>query len=201
MATLAPGTRVVLRPGVRETLRFAPPAGDDLLIAVHAGALRAGAGNLLTLVVAMRDDAISWLGALDERMLATTADDLAPDPRRLVRSQLLAGNDLWRVVWPGPLLTATGDVATTVYGGDRPWLVVGETTAGERIACPLNSASGGAKWWTPLLEPADLPFAGSKSSLVELAHLWAIGRPADARKAISGRGQDTVGAAIRRYYG
>lgn len=71
MATLAPGTRVDMAPDWRAMLVFPPPTGSDLSIAVHSGALRAGASSLLTEVVALVARDIVWAGAVDERMVAT----------------------------------------------------------------------------------------------------------------------------------
>jgi hypothetical protein len=175
MATFAPGTRVAIDPKERLKLRFPPPAGTDLVIGVHPAAMKA-ASNRLTVAATIGEGRLQWIGALDERMLIPTTDR-ASDPRPTIRSHLLVAADLWRVVRPGLLVTATtARPLYTVYDGDRPWIIVGETSSGSPTAVPLNDARGGAKWWTPTVSQADLEFAGAKTSHVELAHPWWHGR-------------------------
>jgi hypothetical protein len=66
MATIAPGTEVVLRAGEAAKLRFPPPESVRLYVAVHEGALKAGEGNRLTQVVGCVEDELHWVGALGD---------------------------------------------------------------------------------------------------------------------------------------
>lgn len=199
MATLEPGTRVAIDPQERAKLRFPPPDESNLLIGVHRAAMKAPC-NLLTLVASIRDDSLLWIGALDERMLIPTTGHAA-DPRPVIRSRLLVGAVLWRVVRPGLLVTGvTQRPLYTVYDGDRPWIIIGETSMGSSIAVPLNDPRGGSKWWTPTVGRADLRFAGAKASNVELAHPWTLGDESEVVGDVAAGARATITDAITRYY-
>jgi hypothetical protein len=92
---------------------------------------------------------------------------------------------------------------STVYDGSdlRPWIVVGETAAGDLVAAPLNDAQQNPKWWTPIITQVDMSFPGNnKDGQVELAHLWTLpgALAADGRVEMAGR--PPVEAAVRNYF-
>jgi hypothetical protein len=198
MATLPPGTLVTVLPAESAKLRHQPPSDQVVVVAVHAGALLAGERSRLTQLISIDDDSVGWVGALDERMLRKVGEG-PRGARSLLWSQLGVGRRLWEVVRPGSLVTP--EVRTqlfTVYAGDRPWVVVGELEGGQLVGAPLNEPSN-PKWWTPILTPNQLEFANSKSSQVELAHLWSL--PADSRgigRVING-GAHTLSEVLDRY--
>ena len=179
MATLPPGTPVDLTEYASEVLRFPPPDGD-LVIVVHPAALRASSSPH-TQVAQFDGGALTWLGALSEELLVTLDADPDPGARAACAKHFLRGARLWEVVRPGGLFVADAQreptwEPTTVYGGSalRPWIVVGETDAGNIIAAPLNDASH-PKWWTPVVPRTALAFPGNvKDAQVELAHFWSL---------------------------
>ena len=173
MATLPPGTRVSLTATELARLRF-PPPGLDLVVAVHAGALRAGASSRLTQLVSIASGSVVWAGALDEGMVRASGSG-PKDARTRLWSMLKTGEHLWSIVWPGPLLLPGQPTPyLTVYDGDRPWIIVGELSNGDLVGAPLNDARSNPKWWTPILRPDQLGFPNSKLSQVELGHLWSL---------------------------
>jgi len=101
---------------------------------------------------------------------------------------------------PPGLLTSPGvaNPYLTLYGGNRPWVVLGELLNGSLVAAPLNDARGNPKWYAPEIAAAHLLFPNAKHSQLELAHLWSLppGLPssgevdAAARQAL---GRDVVG--------
>jgi hypothetical protein len=220
VATLPPGTRVRLVEAERALLRFPPPPEAPLVVAVHPDALKAP-GNRLTLVVATGAHAPpgaapTWAGALDERMLEAVPD--APRPldagaaRRALGAALLAGDALWAIARPAPLLAdPAGGPRHTVYHGRRPWVIVGalpadadgETGASRVLAMPLNDAHGNPKWFAPTILHDHMRFPGNaKDSQLEMAHLWAL--PRDAARpigAVEPPAHAPVAAAIARYFG
>lgn len=197
MATLRPGTHVTLRAGYQGRLVYAPPEGCTLLVAVHPSALRAPA-SAQTQVVGLDDSELVWAGGLDEQMLSR-GEQHAASPRPLLLKHLLQGSMLWRVITPGWLTRAMGQVYT-VYAGARPWVVIGELDGGDVLAAPLNDARGNPKWFSPILEPDDVQFAGSKRSQLELAHLWSLPPGTPVTGDVSARGQDVLKAAIWQYF-
>jgi len=171
---MPPGTEVVLRAGESTKLRFPPPEGVRLYVAVHEGALKVGAGNRLTQLVGCVEDELHWVGALDERMLDRGSGASFPGVRSLIAGALFGEDEPWDILWPG-LLTMEGVRRPyyTVYDGDRPWVTLGRCPEGV-LAAPLNDARGNPKWWTPRIDAADLEFVEGKSAQLELAHLWTI---------------------------
>ena len=160
VATIPPGTHVSLKPSDREKLRFPPSSADRLLIAVHPAALKAPS-NRLTLAALIADDDLCWVGAVDEVMLVPN-DQHSRDPRPVLRRHLLRGPMLWDVIRPGLLAQPDAERPLyTVYDGDRPWVVIGQSFSGAPIAVPLNDARGKSKWWAPTLEAYELRFVGS----------------------------------------
>jgi len=197
MATIAPGTWVELIEGESQRLSFPPPR-TALVVAVHRAAVKAR-GNPLTFVASIDDgQRVDWVGAIDETMLKVTGGPVA-SPRAAVGRRLLAGASCWKVVRPG-LLTSPGvaNPYLTLYGGNRPWVVLGELLNGSLVAAPLNDARGNPKWYAPEIAAAHLLFPNAKHSQLELAHLWSLppGLPssgevdAAARQAL---GRDVVG--------
>lgn len=198
MATLAPDTRVDMVERHRLELAFPPPPGAELVIAVHAGALRA-TFSTLTQVVGFEARDVVWTGAVDERMVMRAAGAV-PEARKALWARLMLGPRLWQVVRPG-LLTrpAVSRPLLTVYDGDRPWVVLGELQGGTLVAAPLNDARGNPKWWTPVLRADQLGFAGSKPSQVELAHLWSLPATLSSAGAVQAGGDQTIAQVIGRY--
>ena len=201
MATIATGTAVSIAGEHAAALRFPPPLGAALFVAVHSGALKA-ASNHLTQILAVVEQQPVWTGALDERMLEMGAERM-PGARRLLATALLRGEQLWSVVRPGNLTGAhVNGPLFTIYHGMRPWVVVGELPRGELLAMPLNDAHGNPKWFAPVIPQADLSFAGnSKDAQLELAHLWCFPRAA-ARHAgtVLEAAIPDVRAAVERYF-
>jgi hypothetical protein len=87
-----------------------------------------------------------------------------------------------------------------VYDGDRPWVVVGQSSSGAPIAVPLNDARGKSKWWAPTLEANELLFAGSKNSKVELNHLWSFDDCSSVVGDVATSGRQKLSAAIESYF-
>lgn len=202
MATLPPGTPVDLTEDAAERLRFLPPDGD-LVVVVHPSALRAP-HSAHTQVAHLGAAGLAWLGALDEDLLVTLDAPEDPGARAACAACFLRGARLWEVVRPGSLLVPDARRApSTVYAGSdrRPWIVLGETDAGDPIAAPLNEASN-PKWWTPVVARAALAFPGNvKDAQVELAHAWSL--PADLASVgtVLPAGRDAVERAVRAYAG
>lgn len=200
MATLAPGTIVDLTEAAAEALRFPPPDGD-LVIVVHPSALRARF-DAHTQVALVGDGGLAWLGAFGEDMLVTLDEEGDPGARAACAACYLRGERLWQIVRPGALVWPDAPRApSTIYGGSdrRPWLVLGETDAGDLLAAPLNDA-GNPKWWTPVVPHAAVSFPGNvKDSQVELAHVWSL--PASLARVgeVTPLGRAAVERAVRVY--
>ena len=199
MATIAPGTEVVLRAGEAAKLRFPPPESVRLYVAVHEGALKAGEGNRLTQLVGCVEDELHWVGALDERMLDHGPGGSFPWARSLIADALFGEEEPWDIVWPG-MLTRQGVRRPyyTIYDGDRPWVTVGRCPEG-LLAAPLNDVRGNPKWWAPRIDPADLEFVGGKAAQVELAHLWTIGEVQMRTGRVADRARAEVEGRLRGY--
>jgi len=201
MATIEPGTRVQLAPGEREKLRFPPPDGMLLFVAVHRGALRKS-NNRHTQVVAIDDNSqLAWTGGVGEDMLEIAVPAAAfRSARSVLANCLLKGDALWMLVRPGVLTrgNATGPLST-VYDGDRPWLVVGELGCETVLAAPLNDATN-PKPWTPIVRAKDLPLASKKDSQVELAHVWSLPRPGGGTCRLAADARLEVEERIRKHY-
>jgi hypothetical protein len=141
-----------------------------------------------TQVIELDGTAILWVGAVGEDLLTQRDAPRRPDARKLLGSLLLDGSRNWELIAPGRLLSDwIHRHLSTVYEGDRPWLVVGALANRDLVAVPLNDASN-PKWYAPVIQRADVLMPGStKDSQVELAHMWsfpssvpAIGRLAPA---------------------
>lgn len=202
MATLPPGTIVDLTEAAAETLRFAPPDGD-LVVVVHPSALHA-TRSAHTQVAHVGEAGVSWLGALDEGMLVVLDEPPDPGARATCARCFVRGERLWEVVRPGALVVPDAPrAASTVYAGSdqRPWIVIGATDAGDPIAAPLNDASN-PKWWTPVVPRAALAFPGNlKDAQVELAHAWSLPAGVAAVGAVAPSGRGELERAIRAYVG
>ncbi|CAN5832392.1 hypothetical protein BH23DEI1_BH23DEI1_03330 [soil metagenome] len=201
MATLPPGTAVDLTELAADALRFPPPDGD-LVIVVHPAALRAPRDRHTQVAQVVHGEPI-WLGAMGEEMLVSL--DAAPQDwaRGACAERYLSGGRLWDVVRPGALLLPdAAQPASTVYGGSdrRPWIVIGETAAGDVIAVPLADAST-PKWWAPVVPSSALDFPGNvKDSQVELAHVWTLPRTLPAIGGLAPIGRGAVERAVRAYF-
>lgn len=199
MATLPPDTRVDLAASERQKLTFPPAPATELAIGVHPDALKAGNRNQLTQVVGVIGSSLVWTGAIDEAMLARRPDGLS-DARNLIRARLLSGSTLWSIVRPG-LLTAPSvrRPLLTIYDGDRPWIVIGEVDGRSFLGVPLNKPSN-PKWFTPVIPERDLDFAGSKTSQVELAHLWSLPSSSQSIGNLTSWGRQALEPKVRRYF-
>jgi hypothetical protein len=199
MATITSGTPVALVEVYEERLAFPPPAGGALYVAVHEGALRAGERNRLTQVVGLDGGRVTWLGALDERMLAEREGAPERDVRTLV-AWLLGRGAFGQVIWPGDLARRPGDDLLTVYQKDRPWLVVGALDDGSPVAAPLNEASN-PLWFTPVIEARDQLVPNAKRVQVELAHLWSFPEGSEVSGGVNSAAREAVTEALRAYFG
>lgn len=199
MPTLPPGTEVSIRPDTLRRLNFPPPAGAVLLVGVHDAALKAPESPH-TQLLGFQFGELVWAGALGESHLEVQSED-AGDPRQLLGEAMGIGPRLWEVVWPGELMSG-GErrLASTVYQGERPWVVIGETTSGDLLAAPLNEA-GNPKWYTPLLAREEVLMHGSsKDAQLELAHLWSLPASLARVGTVSEVGQGRVLEALKLYF-
>lgn len=198
MATIPPGTEVSIISADLARLAFPPPPTALLAVAVHPLALRAPS-NHLTQVVATAGGEIMWVGALDEAMLGLS-NAVTANPRPLLGERMLIGSHLWEVFRPGPLLVpASQELRTTVYRGDRPWVIIGELLDGSVLAAPLNEPSN-PMWWTPVLEASELQFIGSKRSQLELAHVWSFSPPASPIGRVAALDPASLSATVSGYF-
>ncbi len=200
MATIAPGTAVTLSAPYTGALAVPPPPNASLHIAVHEGALRAGARNLLTQVVAIEGGGITWAGALDERMLEVV--DAAPVPdARLLLSWCLGRGSMWNIIWPGDLARRPGEQDLyTVYRVSRPWVVLGALDDDSPLAAPLNDATNPV-WFTPVIEAHDILMPNAKRCQLELAHLWSFPVMGQVDGTISAGARPAITDALRTYFG
>ncbi len=202
LATILTDQQVEFRPGEVDKLAWLPWEDDDLVVAVHEGALRAGDANRLTQVVQFDEDyQVSWVAALDEAMLEPV-NGLRRGSRLALANCLLRGRHLWQVVWPGSLLASgTRPPCGTIYdGATRPWVVLGELADQSVVAAPLGDAAHNPKWWTPLLRAEDVPIRGSKPAQLELAHLWSFPGVGLQGIAVAASARDALTQAVRRYF-
>lgn len=196
---LASGTAVSLLPVYRDALAFPPPDDVPLYIAVHPGALRAGERNRLTQVVAAGARGITWVGALDERMLEPGDAPPMRDARALL-SWYLGRGSTWNVIWPGDLSRRPGEDLFTVYRTSRPWVILGELDDGSPLAAPLNDATN-PTWFTPVIEANDILLPNAKRCQLELAHLWSFPPGLQVSGSISRGTRRAVNEALRGYFG
>jgi hypothetical protein len=200
VATHAPDACVTFLPKEERKLAFPPPPGLTLSVAVHPGSRNAPRSLLTQLIGIDADARLIWAGAVDESMLEAQAQKTAGARKMLGRS-LLRGNALWSVIDPG-LLTATNVPSPyrTIYGGRRPWIVIGALDEDAFAAAPLNDIGGGQKWWTPPVAQTELRFRGSKASVVELAHIWSIPTAVPTIGDVSQNGGRAIATAIEKYF-
>ena len=199
MPNLPPGTEVALRPEARRRLAFPPGADLTLLVAVHEAALKAP-HSPHTQVVGFDGGYLEWAGALSEPLLEVVAEG-GGDLRQLLGDAMGTGSRLWDVIWPGELLVDPERGAlSTVYQGERPWVVIGETATGDLLAAPLNDATN-PLWFTPVLEREEILFPGSsKDAQLELAHVWSLPASEPSLGTISSGAQEEVLSALRAYF-
>lgn len=173
MPTLPPGTVVALGADLLRSLAYPPPPQAVLLVAVHPLGLRAP-GSPHTQLVGFLDGEICWAGALSEYQLEVL-DAGGGDPRQLLAERLGVGTRGGEVLWPGELCRSPLPPGpSTLYRGERPWVVLGETVSGTLLSAPLNEA-GNPKWYTPLVSRKEVLIpASTKDAQVELAHLWSF---------------------------
>jgi hypothetical protein len=199
MPTLPPGTDVSIRPETVRRLTFPPPDGAVLLVGVHNAALKAPESPH-TQLLGFRSGELVWAGALSEAFLVVGSES-GGDPRQLLAEAIGVGSRLWEVVWPGELMSGRESrLPSTTYQGERPWVVVGKTTAGDLLAAPLNEA-GNPKWYTPLLAREEVLMPGSsKDAQLELAHLWSLPASLPSVGSVSPTGQARVLGALKSYF-
>ncbi len=199
MPTLPPGTEVALRPDLPRRLSFAPPPGAVLLVAVHEAALRAP-GSPHTQLVGFDYGELCWAGAMSEHQVQVRSEG-GGDPRQLLGDAMGVGARLWEVVWPGELVKGPGVGGTsTIYQGERPWVVIGETATGDLLAAPLNDAAN-PKWFTPLVGREEVLMPGSsKDAQLELAHVWSLPASLGREGTLAPAARERVLEAVRKYF-
>jgi hypothetical protein len=164
---------VSILPDALRRLSFPPPEGAALLVGVHEAALKAPQSPH-TQLLGFASGELVWAGALSEVLLKVESEE-GGDPRQLLGEAVGIGSRLWDLVWPGELMGGSeARFLSTLYQGERPWVVVGRTTSGDLLSAPLNEA-GNPKWYTPLLAREEVLMPGSsKDAQLELAHLWSL---------------------------
>ncbi|MDH3207554.1 MAG: hypothetical protein OEO79_13215 [Gemmatimonadota bacterium] len=199
MATLPPGTEVSIRIEALRRLNFPPPQGSVLVVAVHEGALLAP-GSPHTQLIGLRHGDVIWAGALGEHLL-TVESEGGGDPRQLLGDAMGTGPRLWDVVWPLELVAdSRRGRLSTVYQGERPWVVIGLVSGGDLLAAPLNEAAN-PKRFTPILAQEDVLMPGSsKASQLELAHVWSLPQSLAAVGSVAPEARDRILEALRSYF-
>lgn len=199
MPTMAPGTEVSLRPEALHQLTFPPPDDSVLLVGVHAAALKAPESPH-TQLLAFQYGELVWAGALSETLLLVESE-AGGDPRALLGETMGFGPRMWDVIWPGELTSGGGfGGAATSYKGERPWVVIGGTVAGDLLAAPLNEA-GNPRWYTPEIARDELLMHGSsKDAQLELAHLWSFPGSLPAVGSVSSTARPHVLEAVKKYF-
>jgi hypothetical protein len=199
MATLPPGTEVSIRTDALRRLNFPPPKGSVLLVAVHEGALLAP-GSPHTQLIGLRHGDVIWAGALGEHLL-TVESEGGGDPRQLLGDAIGAGPRLWDVVWPLELAAdSRRGPLSTVYQGERPWVVIGLVSGGDLLAVPLNEAAN-PKRFTPILDREEVLMPGSsKESQLELAHVWSLPQSLGTVGSVAPEARGRILEALRSYF-
>jgi hypothetical protein len=199
VATLPPGTQVSIRSDALRRLSFPPPEGSILLVAVHEAALQAPRSPH-TQVIGMDHGEVVWAGAMGEHLL-TVESEGGGDPRQLLGDAMGAGPRLWDVIWPLELIADPGrGPLSTVYQGERPWVVIGFVSGGDVLAAPLNEATN-PKRFTPVLAPDEVSMPGSsKESQLELAHVWSFPRSVAAVGSVAPQARGRLLQALRSYF-
>ena len=199
MATLPPGTEVSIRTDASRRLTFPPPNGSVLVVAVYEAALQV-LSSPHTQLIGLRYGDVIWAGALGEHLL-TVESEGGGDPRQLLGDAVGAGPRLWDVVWPLELVVdPQRGPLSTVYQGERPWVVIGLVSGGDLLAAPLNEAAN-PKWFTPVLAREDVLMPGSsKESQLELAHVWSLPQSLGAVGSVAPEARDRILEALRSYF-
>jgi hypothetical protein len=169
------------------------------LVGVHDAALKAPESPH-TQLLGFQFGELVWAGAVSETLLEVETED-GGDPRQLLGEAIGSGPRLWDVVWPGELMCG-GErrLRSTAYQGERPWVVIGQTTSGDLLAAPLNEA-GNPKWYTPLLAREEVLMPGSsKDAQLELAHLWSLPASLASVGSVSASGRARVLEALKIYF-
>jgi hypothetical protein len=197
MPLLRPGTQVSIPPALLRRLAFPPPEGAALLVAVHPAALLSPRSPHTQLAGFVYGE-LAWAGAMGEAILDVLSED-GGDPRQLLAEAVGTGARLWDVVWPGELVPG-GGALSTIYQGERPWVVVGETSQGDVLAAPLNEG-GNPKWYTPLLAREEVLMEGSsKDAQLELAHLWSFPESMAAVGTVLSGARPRILEALKAYF-
>lgn len=199
MATLLPGTEVSIRTDALRRLTFPPPKGSVLVVAVHEAALQAP-GSPHTQLIGLRHGDVIWAGALGEHLLAVESEG-GGDPRQLLGDAMGAGSRLWDVVWPLELVVdSRRGPLSTVYQGERPWVVIGLVSGGDLLAAPLSDAAN-PKRFTPVLAREEVLMSGSsKESQLELAHVWSLPQSLGAVGSVAPDARARILEALRSYF-
>jgi hypothetical protein len=199
MATLPPGTEVSIRTDALRRLTFPPPKDSALVVVVHEGALKAPSSPH-TQLIGLRYGDVIWAGALGEHSL-TVESEGGGDPRQLLGDTMGAGPRLWDVVWPLELVTdPQRGPLSTVYQGERPWVVIGLVSGGDLLAAPLNQAAD-PKRFTPILAREEVLMPGSsKESQLELAHVWSFPQSLGAVGSVAPEARGRILEALRSYF-
>jgi hypothetical protein len=199
MARMVPDTVVELEDSPRTLFRFPPSSGGEFVIAVHPQALKAREVTQTT-VAQLVEGHIAWVGSLDEQFIEPTGRK-SPGIRAALSALLLTGPSFGRLLRPGPLRPASAEYDDTVYRGDRPWLVVGESPQCGRLAMPLNDRTWGkAKWYQADLDRHEVLMPGAKDGTVELAHLWSFPASTPIAGSISDTALERIAESVHRYY-
>lgn len=198
MATFVQDTVVTLKASPPPNLSYPPSARGTLVVAVHAGALKA-TNNPLTQVAQFDGTELVWAGALDENLLLPGSTTLT-NARKRLGSKLMTGTAVWKVIKPGPLRPAGKQRPDTIYQGDRPWVVVAGPARFGVLAMPLNDAAGKRGAWHHFLQASDLVFLGSKDSKLEMNHLWSFPGHMSSIGEVATSARAGASAVIRRYY-
>jgi len=199
MPTLPPGTEVAVELQALDRLTYPPPQEATLLVAVHEAGLKAP-NSLHTQLLGFLDGHLIWAGALSETHL-TVLSEGGGDPRILLGESIGTGTRLFTVVWPGELvLEATGGRLGTIYSGERPWVVIGETAEQDILAAPLNEA-GNPKWYTPVLRREEVLISGSsKDAQLELPHVWSLPGSLPSVGVVAPSARDRILEEVTAYF-
>ena len=104
-------------------------------------------------------------------------------------------------VFPGPLRTPGPIMSDTVYQGDGPWVVLGQSKDCGILAAPLNDLGAGTKGHYQCRIPGgQLLFAGAKDSKLELNHLWSLPATLAVSSGMDSAAHDHVRRAVQGYY-
>jgi hypothetical protein len=79
-------------------------------------------------------------------------------------------------------------------------VVVGETSAGDLLAAPLNEDTN-PKWFTPLVYREEVLMTGSsKDAQLELAHVWSFPSSVAAVGSLAESARERILEALKAYY-